>query len=67
MKIIYCKQCSPKVAVAANDASKVVDHNVYDAEGNMTATHTDFGTLEKEEPFTDDLNFLDNKYSAEYV
>jgi len=68
MKIVYCKDCSPKVCVAANDVTDVVSHNVYDSDGVLTATHTDFGVLDKpSEPFTTDLSSLDTTYSADYV
>ena len=68
MKIIYCKDCSPKMALAANDVSKVISHNVYDENDVLIATHTNFGTLDKpNEPFTDDLASLDTTYSGEYT
>ena len=67
MRIIYCKQCSPKKVVSANDVDKVISHNVYDAKGNVIATHTDFGTLDNEESFTADLIYLYDTYNAEFV
>jgi len=66
MKIFYCREHNPMIAVAANDASGVAAHYHYEDEV-LVATHTDIGMLDVNEPFTEDLASLDTKYGNQYT
>ena len=67
MRIIYCKTCSPKKVLACNVVEKVVSHNVHNDQGETTATHTDFGSIDVEESVDDDLDYLQREYVSQFI